>query len=68
MISVGTQVKGNFNNTVVTGVVTSASYNQKYMQVAYMVKLDQPVKVRWRGMNVGSVLMKESEITAVVSN
>jgi hypothetical protein len=57
----GERLRGNYHGKVVEGVVHDSRVKYGGM-VQYTVRLDTPVRLRWRSEPVGVVLLDESEV------
>ena len=60
----GIKVKGRFGDIIVTGrVIASRIISNELM---YTVKLDNPIRLRWRPEVVNTVLLSNKEIEVVL--
>ena len=61
----GRKVRGEYLGTPVVGTVESSRVKYGGM-VQYTVKLDEPIRLRWRAEPVTTVLLDEVEVDEVV--
>ncbi len=57
----GERISGNYFGAAVRGVVEDSRVKYGGM-VQYTVRLDTPIRLRWRSEPVGVVLLDESEV------